>query len=71
MIMLLQHGIVPYPVRAIIEEEIFDEIAVTATSYDMLYKNEREFIELLSSVLSSQRVMSVVNSLLKYGKNQR
>ena len=68
--MLLQHGIVPYPVRAIIEKEIFDEIVVAASSFDGVYKDEAEFTDLLSAVLSSQRVMSVVNSLLEYGTNQ-
>ena len=64
--MILQHGISPYPVRAVIEQAIADDFTASNPETDCSYNDEHEFQLFLSSVLGSQRVMNIVNGLLAY-----
>ncbi len=61
--MLIQRGVSSYPVKCVIEDAIFDGFGQDTVVYS---ENESDFIELLKKVLSSKRMMSIVNKLYAY-----
>lgn len=61
-IMFMAYGVSLYPLEISLEKSIADEIGSMNT--EMVIDTEEEFLELLKSILKTEKVVGVVNNLL-------